>query len=86
MSINSADLIQIDARTTHLGRETHNVFHYRVASLDVGLTYTDLANHFEDWWGINVSPIQSANAVLDLVEITNLTNGLDIHQQTCPRL
>lgn len=82
MSIEVADLIQIDARTMHLGRETHNVFHYRVASRDEGITYADVANHFEDWWTSKVAPIQSANAQLDLVEITNLTNGLDIHQST----
>ena len=82
MTIEIADLIQIDARVTHLGRETHNVFHYRVASRDEGITYADVANHFEDWWGNHPATIMSANAVLDLVEITNLTNGLDIYQQS----
>lgn len=81
MSIEVADLIQIDARITHLDREAHNIFHYRVASRDVGITYTDLANHFEDWWALAVSPITLSSAVLTLITITNLTNGLDIHEQ-----
>jgi hypothetical protein len=82
MSLVVNDILQVDARVTHLGREAHNVFHYKLISMDAGLGYADIANHFADWYSLAVAPITIASAVLDLVTITNLTNGLDIHEQT----
>lgn len=80
MSIEVADLIQINAEVECLGQTCLNVFHYRVASRDAGVVYQDVQDAFNEWWGVSVVPITSANAILTRQTILNLTNGLDIHE------
>lgn len=77
MAIEVGNIIRVTAVQNFAGVECLNVFFYEAQAYTVEPTYDDVSTKFQQFWTLYVKPVLSANNVLSLVKVENLSNGLE---------
>lgn len=81
MALAVNNIVQITDVQTYLGQTMLNVYFYRVTALEPAADYSDLAEAFDNVVRSKVKAIQSTSVVHPFIQVKNLSNGIDIHDQ-----